>query len=158
MSEQFSLLDWKPPAEVVPFPSHRSHGATAMVARAIADMETAKRTGRLNSLRAQTRKRMEPIFGTDTAERAADDLVRMVRIHMAYCGNLGRPSHKQIKSEAVILSLSGQRIGPSQHGYGGGEAGASGQGTTFLAGVWGEQPHNNPSEYDAARAREGGAA
>lgn len=155
MSEQLSLLDWKPPAEVLPFPSHRSHGATAMVARAIADMETAKRTGRLNSLRAQTRKRMEPIFGTETAERAADDLVRMVRIHLAYCGNLNRPSHKQVKSEAVISSLPRQRIEPFPHGDGGGEAGALGQGTKSLAGLGGA---HESLEYDAARAREGGAA
>lgn len=35
------------------------------------------------------------------------------------------------------------------------EAVAVGQGTKFLAGVWGEQPHEESSEQDAARARAG---
>lgn len=151
MSEQFSLLDWKQPAEVVPFPSHRSHGATAMVARAIVGMETPKRTGRLNSLRAQTRKRMEPIFGSEQADMLADDLVRMVKIHLAYCEISNRSSHKQKKTEAVIFSLTGQRIEAFPHGNSAGEAGALGQGTKFLAGVGGA--HEEASEYDAARAR-----
>lgn len=82
--DQLDLFDWKPPAEIVPFPLHRSHGATAGAAKAIIDMEKPARTGRLNSIRAQTRKRMEPIFGKERAEKIADDLVSRIRIQIIY--------------------------------------------------------------------------
>lgn len=153
MSEQLFLLDWKAPINVLPFPLHRSHGATAGVAKEIVLLDTAKRTGRLNSLRAQTRKRLAPVVGQEQADRIADDLVRMVRVQIAYRqGSILLPQ-KQITPQAVILSLRGERIETLPHGDGAGEAGALGQGTKFLVGVG--EAH---VEYDAARTREGGAA
>jgi hypothetical protein len=153
MSEQMSLLDWKPPAEVVPFPFHRSHGATIAVARSIVNLETAKRSGRLNSLRAQTRKQLEPLVGLDAADRAADDLIRVIKIGFGYCGHL--PLQKQRTSATVISLLTGERSQMLPHGEGAGAAGALGQGAKLLAGLGGA--HETP-EYDAARASEGGAA
>lgn len=155
MSEQLSLLDWRQPAEILPFPFHRSHGLTAHVARAIAHVETAKRTGRLNSIRAQTRKRMEPVFGADMADKIADDLVRMVRIQLAYQEPSSTPIHKQIKKETMIVSLPDRRKALMPYGNGGGAAAAMGQGAKLLAGLGGA---HEALEYDAARTRDGGAA
>ncbi|ANL55088.1 hypothetical protein AMC82_CH03930 [Rhizobium phaseoli] len=62
---------------------------------------------------------------------------------------------KQYRPSAVILSLTGDRIESIPNSDGAGEAGALGQGTKFLAGLGGA--HETP-EYDAAHAREGGAA
>ncbi|TKV76741.1 hypothetical protein D0C28_14330 [Rhizobium sp. AU243] len=154
MSEQLSLLDWYPPAEILPFPFHRSHGATIAVARSIVNIETAKRSGKLNSIRSQTRKRLEPLIGFDQADKAADDLIRAIKVGFAYCENTA--SHKQkSQSETVISFSTKQPAKTDQHGNGAGEASALGQGTKFLAGLGGA--HELP-EYDAARAREGGAA
>lgn len=83
-NNQLDLFDWKPPAEVVPFPMARSHGLTAGAAKAIIDLEKPARTGRLNSIRAQTRKRLEPLFGKDRADRMADDLVRGIKLQITY--------------------------------------------------------------------------
>ncbi|WP_139790609.1 hypothetical protein [Rhizobium rhizosphaerae] len=153
MSEQLSLLDWRPPAEVVPFPFHRSHGATIAVSRSIVDLETAKRSGRLNSLRAQTRKRLEPLIGFDAADKAADDLIRGIKIGFAYCES---PHLRKQRTPGRVISLStGEPIESVPHGYGAGKAGALGQGAKLLAGLGGA--HETP-EYDAARAREEGAA
>ncbi|MDP9572680.1 UNVERIFIED_ORG: hypothetical protein J2W66_003173 [Agrobacterium larrymoorei] len=153
MSEQLSLLDW-PPAEVLPFPFHRSHGATIAVARSIVNIETAKRSGKLNSIRAQTRKRLEPLIGVEQADKAADDLIRAIKVGFAYCENA--TLHKQKSQSETVISLSTrQPLKAVQHGDGAGEASALGQGTKFLAGLGGA--HERP-EYDAARAREGGAA
>lgn len=151
MSEQLSLLDWYPPAEVLPFPFHRSHGATIAVARSIVNIETAKRSGKLNSIRSQTRKRLEPFIGIDRADKAADDLIRAIKVGFAYCES---PTfHKQKShSETVISFATKQPIKATPHGDGAGEASALGQGTKFLAGLGGA--HERP-EYDAARAREG---
>jgi hypothetical protein len=85
MSEiQLDLLSWRPPAEIIAFPAHRSHGCTASIAKTIIDLDKPARSGKLNSLRAQTRKRLEPLFGKDRAERMADDLVRQVRLQIQY--------------------------------------------------------------------------
>ncbi|CAN7509508.1 hypothetical protein [Pararhizobium sp. LjRoot238] len=85
MSEtQLDLFDWRPPAEILPFPLNRSHGATAGTAKAIIDLEKPARTGRLNSIRAQTRKRYEPLFGKERAERIADDLLRQIKVQITY--------------------------------------------------------------------------
>lgn len=149
MSEQLSLLEWKASAVIVPFPLHRSHGATAGVARSMVNLETPKRTGRLNSLRSQTRKRLESLIGADRAEQAADDLIRMIRIQFAYCENTRLQKQEQVG--AVIYSLTGRKLPPSQYGYSGGEANASVPRPEALA-----RPEG--TEYDAARAREGGAA
>lgn len=135
MSEQLSLLEWKAPAAILPFPLHRSHGATACVARSMVSLETPKRTGRLNSLRSQTRKRLESLIGADRAEQAADDLIRMIRIQFAYCENTRL--QKQEQAGAVIYSLMWQKLLPPQYGNGAGEACALGQGTKFLAGLGG---------------------
>lgn len=152
MTEQLSLLEWRLPAEIVPFPLHRSHGATIAYARSIVAMEIPKRSGKLNSLRAQTRKRLEPFIGPDAADAAADDLIRVIKVGFAYCdSSLPKP----LKKPAVILSLTGQRIQSCPHSAGAGAAGALGQGTKFLAGLGGA--HESP-EYVAAHAREGGAA
>lgn len=153
MAEQLSLLDWRAPAEILPFPLHRSHGATIAYARSIVNLETAKRSGRLNSLRAQTRKHLEPLVGFEEADAAADELVRAIKVGFAYCEN--SPSSKPPKAPAVILSLSGQRIQNHPHGNGVGVAGALGRGTKFLAGLGGAHER---TEYDAARAHEGGVA
>jgi hypothetical protein len=153
MSEQLSLLDWRRPAEVVPFPFHRSHGATIAVARSIVNLETAKRSGRLNSLRAQTRKRLEPLIGFDAADKAADDLVRKIKIGFEYCERSSFP--KQVPFSAEIFALTGDRIEILPYGNGAGKAGALGQGAKLLAGLGGAHER---TEYDAARAREGGAA
>lgn len=154
MSEQLSLLDWYPPAKVLPFPFHRSHGATIAVARSIVSIETAKRSGKLNSIRSQTRKRLEPLIGIDRAEKAADDLIRAIKVGFAYCET---PTfQKQMsQSETVISFSTTQPLATDRNGNGAGEASALGQGTKFLAGLGGA--HEKP-EYDAARAREGGAA
>jgi len=151
MSEQLSLLDWYPPAEVLPFPFHRSHGATIAVARSIVNIETAKRSGKLNSIRSQTRKRLEPFIGIDRADKAADDLIRAIKVGFAYCES---PTfHKQkSQSETVISFSTRQPLKAVQYDNGAGEASALGQGTKFLAGLGGA--HEKP-EYDAARAREG---
>lgn len=122
MFEQLSLLDWKPSAEVLPFPFHRSHGATVAVARLIKDLDTPKRSGRLNGIRAATRKRLEPIVGEDRADKAADDLVRMIKVAFAYCDNSHAP--KQKKAGTVIFIEAVDRTGPFQHSNGGGEADA----------------------------------
>lgn len=153
MTEQLSLLDWRPPAEIVPFPLHRSHGATITFARSIVDLETSKRSGKLNSLRAQTRKRLEPFIGQDAADAAADDLIRVIKVGFSYCEKSSLP--KPSGQTAVILSLSGQRLENSPHGDSAGAAGALGQGTKFLAGLGGA---HETAEYDAARAYDGGAA
>lgn len=151
MSEQLSLLDWKPPAEILPFPLHRSHGATAGVARSIVLLDIPKRTGRLNTMRSQVRKRLAPLVGGDRADAAADSYVRMVRVHFGY-----PPLLKPRKSGAVILSMTGQRLESSDQGDCGGEAGAlRGQGGHPLGGAWGRSPRSEPSEYDAARACDG---
>lgn len=149
MTEQLSLLDWRPPAEILPFPSHRSHGMTVCVARNIMNLETAKRTGRLNSLRAQTRKRMEPLFGDERADKIADDLLRMIRIQIAY-QNLRIPLPKQIETSVVIFSSNVPRALNNPHGYGGGEAIACVPRPQALVA--------EGSEQEAARVREGGAA
>lgn len=142
MAEQLSLLDWRCPAEILPFPSHRSHGATAGVARAIMDLETAKRTGKLNSIRAQTRKRMEPLFGAEQAEKIADNLVRAIRLQIMYREVSRTSVHpEQTQGEAMIFTLTGQPLKT-----GAGKAGALGRGTKFLVGVG--EAH---VEYDAAR-------
>ena len=142
MDEQLSLLDWKPPAEIVAFPLHRAHGATAGVARAIMDLETAKRTGRLNSIRAQTRKRMEPLFGAERAEKIADDLVKAIRLQIMYRELSRASAHpEQTQGEAMVFTLTGQPLET-----GAGKAGALGRGTKFLVGVG--EAH---VEYDAAR-------
>ncbi|MCQ1778249.1 hypothetical protein NOJ05_13660 [Neorhizobium galegae] len=152
MSDQLSLLDWRPPAEVLPFPSHRSHGATIAVARSIVNLETAKRSGRLNSLRAQTRKRLEPFLGFDDADKAADDLIRAIKVGFAYCEN--SPLHKQKNTSSTVISFQTREpLETSPYRKGAGIAGALGQGTKFLVGVG--EAH---IEYDAAHAREGGAA
>lgn len=151
MAEQLSLLDWKPPAEVLPFPLHRSHGATIAVARSMVNLETAKRSGQLNSIRAQTRKRLEPFIGLGRADQAADDLIRMIKIGFAYCGS--SLPHKQESNSTVIFLETVKQTTATQHGDGGGEADASGRGTKFLVGVG--EAH---VEYDAARGRDGGAA
>ena len=155
MSEQLSLLDWRPPAEVLPFPLHRSHGATIAVARSIVNLETAKRSGRLNSIRAQTRKRLEPFIGPDRADKAADDLVRVIKIGFAYCES--PRSHKQEPDSTVISLPVVRRLQTPPHGDGAGEASAMGQGAKLLAGVGGA---HGTTEYDAARApaREGSSA
>jgi hypothetical protein len=119
MTEQLSLLDWRPPAEILPFPLHRSHGATITYARSIVNLDTPKRSGKLNSLRAQTRKRLEPFIGPDAADVAADDLIRVIKVGFAYCHS---SLPKLLNKPAVILSLSGQRIENLPHGYGGGAA------------------------------------
>ncbi|MET3775033.1 hypothetical protein ABID20_000576 [Rhizobium alvei] len=151
MSEQLSLLDWRPPAEILPFPLHRSHGATAGVARSIVSLDVPKRTGRLNTLRSQIRKRLTPLVGTDRADEAADEYLRMIRAHFNY-----PPLRKQRKTAAVILSMKGQRLENLERGGCGGEADAErGQGGHPLGGVWGRSPHPEPSEYDAARVRDG---
>lgn len=154
MSEQLSLLDWRPPAEVLPFPLHRSHGATIAVARSIVNMETAKRSGRLNSIRAQTRKRLEPLIGAERADQVADDLVRVIKIGFAYCES---PFiHKQEPASTVISLPTVQHPKTKQHADSAGEASATGQGAKLLAGLGGA---HESTEYDAARApaREGGA-
>jgi hypothetical protein len=154
MSEQLSLLDWYPPAKVLPFPFHRSHGSTIAVARSIVNIETAKRSGRLNSIRAQTRKRLEPLVGFEEADKVADDLIRAIKVGFAYCEKT--TIHKQKRQTEAVVYLSTKRpSGPYQHGEGAGEASALGQGTKFLAGLG--RAHEE-TEYDAARAREGGAA
>ena len=155
MSEQLSLLDWRPPADILPFPLHRSHGLTACAARALADVDTPKRTGRLNSLRAQTRRRLEPLIGADAAEDAADAYVRMIRIHFAYCERRPFSSPKPIDPRGQIISLQSRKDSTKQYGGGAGAAGALGRGAKLLAGLGGA--HETP-EYDAAHAREGGAA
>lgn len=149
MSEQMSLLEWNRPADIVAFPFHRSHGASIVVSRSIVFMETAKRSGKLNSLRAQTRKRLEPLVGLDAADKAADDLIRSIKIGFAYFES--SPPQKQIQAPAVILSLTGKRVETSQHGYGAGEASACVPRPQALA-----RPEG--TEYDAARARESGGA
>jgi hypothetical protein len=147
MTEQLSLLDWRLPAEILPFPLHRSHGATIAYARTIYDLDTPKRSGKLNSLRAQTRKRFEPLIGPDAAEAAADDLIRVIKVGFAYCdSSIPKPS----KVPAVILSLTGQRIESSPHGYGGGKAIACVPRPQALVA--------EGSEQESARVREGGAA
>ncbi|GLR54347.1 hypothetical protein KYK30_32040 [Shinella yambaruensis] len=155
MYEQLSLLDWRLPAEILPFPLHRSHGATIAVARSIVNLETAKRSGRLNSIRAQTRKRLEPLIGLDRADKAADDLVRMIKIGFAYCESPFL--HKQEPASTVISLLTVKQILSDPHGDGAGEASALGQGAKLLAGLGGA---HESTEYDVARAptREGGAA
>ena len=154
MSEQLSLLDWRPPAEILPFPLHRSHGATIAVARSIVNLETAKRSGRLNSLRAQTRKRLEPLIGLERADKAADDLVRMIKIAFVYC-ETSLP-HKQKQVSTVISLPTAKQIEPNPHDDGGRVANALGQGAKLLAGLGGA---HESTEYDAAcaPAREGGA-
>jgi hypothetical protein len=144
MSEQLSLLDWRPPAEIVPFPAHRSHGCTVGAARAMARLETAKRTGKMNSLRAQTRKRLEPFVGADRAEQLADDLVRMIKVQSSYL-----PLPKQIQSGQSISSPKVGHILQFPHGDGGGAAIALGQGAKLLAGVGSA---HGTSEQEVARA------
>lgn len=146
MSEQLSLLDWKPPAEVLPFPLHRSHGSTIAVARSIVSLETSKRSGKLNSIRAQTRKRLEPLIGLDCADKAANDLIRMIKIGFAYCEP---PSSCRQKSSATVISLlSEKQMRPGRLVNSADEGGASGQGAKLLAGVGGA---HDSTEYDAAR-------
>jgi hypothetical protein len=118
-------------------------------------LETAKRTGRMNSLRAQTRKRLAPIIGQEEADALADDLLRMVRIQIAFRQMSSISLQKQNKASASIFSLTGEPLQAFPHGEGAGEACALGQGAKLLAGLGGA--HETP-EYDAARAREGGAA
>ena len=150
MSEQLSLLEWRPPAEILAFPSHRSHGATIAVARSIVNLETSKRSGRLNSLRAQTRKRLEPLLGFDAADIAADNLIRAIKVGFAYCEN--SPLHKQKNTTSTVISfVTGDRVETYPHGYGAGEASACVPRPQALA-----RPEG--TEYDAARAREEGAA
>lgn len=152
MAEQLSLLEWRPPAEIVSFPLHRAHGATAGAARAIMDLETAKRTGKLNSIRAQTRKRMETLFGAERAEKIADDLVKAIRLQIMYREVSRTSVHpERTQGEAMIFTLTGQPLESIQQDTGASKAGALGQGTKFLAGVG--RAH---VEYDAAR--EGGLA
>jgi hypothetical protein len=108
---------------------------------------------RLNALRSQVRKRLTAFVGADRAEEAADVYVRMVRIHFDY-----HPLPKQIESTALISSLTGQRIEAAPHRDSGGAAGASVPRPKALGGVWGRSPHEEPTEYDAAHAREEGDA
>ena len=151
MSEQLSLLDWRPPAEILPFPLHRSHGATAGVARSIVLLDIPKRTGRLNTIRSQTRKRLAPFIGEDRADEAADAYVRMVRVHFDY-----PPLHKPRKAGAMILSMAGQCLESFEQGDCGGVADAKGgRGDHPLGGVWGRSPRSELSEYDTARVRDG---
>ncbi|MEY9377562.1 hypothetical protein [Rhizobium leguminosarum] len=150
MSDQLSLLDWKSSAEVLPFPFHRSHGATAGVAKAVMRLDGPKRTGRLNSLRAQIRKRMEPLIGADRANTIADDLLRMIRIQIAYHEDLNPPVPKQSSAGALVFSLT-VRHGKAVHVVG--EAEGLGQGAKPLAGLGGAHER---VEFDAAREREGG--
>lgn len=154
MSEQMSLLEWNRPADVLAFPFHRSHGATIAVSRSIVHMETAKRSGKLNSLRAQTRKRLEPLLGFDEADKAADDLIRAIKVGFAYFEN--SPPHKQIQASAVILSLTDRNTETPQHSNSDGEANACDPSPQGLV-RYGRIAHER-TEYDAARARDGGAA
>jgi hypothetical protein len=62
---------------------------------------------------------------------------------------------KEYRSPAVILPLPGRRLPISQHGGGEGVAGALGRGTKFLVGLG--EAHER-TQYDAARAHEGGVA
>lgn len=82
--EQLDLLSWKPPAEIIPFPLHRSHGATAGTAKNIIDLDKPARTGKLNSIRAQTRKRMTALFGSDIAEKMANALINRIKLQITY--------------------------------------------------------------------------
>jgi cytochrome c553 len=85
--DQLDLLSWKRPrgpAEIVPFPLHRSHGATAGIARQIVDMRRPDRTGKLNRLRNSTRKELEPLVGKETAAILSDRYVKTIRAHFAY--------------------------------------------------------------------------
>lgn len=155
MSEQLSLLDWRPPAELLPYPSHRSHGATAGVAKVIMDLDKPKRTGRLNSLRAQTRKRMEPLFGAERADKIADDLITVIRAQIAH-REAAPLLPKQFKTGAVIVSLTLPHSSTCPHGNSDGEANASVPRAVPLVGLG--EAHEERSEYDAARACEGDAA
>lgn len=87
MSTQLDLLSWVPsrgPAEIVAFPLHRSHGATAGVARQIVDMRRPDRTAKLNRLRNSTRKQLEPLVGKEEAAILADRYLKVVRAHFSY--------------------------------------------------------------------------
>jgi hypothetical protein len=57
---------------------------TAGTAKAIIDLDKPSRTGKLNSIRSQTRKAMTPLFGKERAEAIADDLVRCIRAQISY--------------------------------------------------------------------------
>lgn len=85
--DQLDLLTWTPPrgpAVILAFPLHRSHGATAGIARAIVDLRRPDRTGKLNKLRNSTRKQLEPLIGKDEADAAADRYIRTIRAHFSY--------------------------------------------------------------------------
>ncbi|NTJ63517.1 hypothetical protein G6M50_38205 [Agrobacterium rhizogenes] len=82
--KQLDLLDWRAPAEVIPFPMARSHGLTAGIAKQIMHLDKPTRTGKLNSIRARTRKQMEPLFGAVRAEKIADDLVTRIKIQIRF--------------------------------------------------------------------------
>lgn len=86
-SEQMDLFDWKPhrrPAEIIPFPYHRSPGATASFARKIVDIKRPKRTGILNRLRNRTLKELQPVVGTERAEFAVEAYISAIRRQFFY--------------------------------------------------------------------------
>lgn len=89
-SDQLDLLSWTPPtpprgpAEIVAFPLHRSHGATAGVARQIVDLRRPDRTGKLNTLRNRTRKHLEPLVGKERAAVLTERYLKTVRAHFSY--------------------------------------------------------------------------
>ena len=87
MPDQLDLLSWTPPrgpAEIIPFPLHRSHGATAGIARQIVDLRRPDRTGKLNTLRNRMKKQLETLVGKEEAAILSDRYVKTIRAHFAY--------------------------------------------------------------------------
>ncbi|MBX5175313.1 hypothetical protein HJB77_03250 [Rhizobium lentis] len=149
---QLDLFDFNQQrAQIHAFPAARGVSFAHSIAQRLDDLDFAdgKKLWQAvcRDLRNGLRKQG---LATDAIKTSIDELAGQV--HEAL-----RLLHlqKQYRPAAVILSMTGQRISALPHGDSAGEAGALGQGTKFLAGLGGA--HEKP-EYDAAHAREGGAA
>ena len=151
MTQLDLLLDYKPKARLFSFPeSCRVTMAHATAQELVElDFESAKKRWQLVSRQFGKRLRSEGV-STGLVNAAINDLAEEVHRSIDRLNLL-----KQYRSPAVILSLQGHRLPTPPHGDGDGNAGAVGQGTTSLVGLG--EAHDR-TEYDAARARDGGAA
>ncbi|APO67245.1 hypothetical protein IE4872_CH01603 [Rhizobium gallicum] len=141
-----------PSAEVIQFPETSRFSFARAIALDLSRLDFDAGKKHWQNVCRDLRKRLR-------SDGVSTDAVRIMIKELAddVHHQLRDPSlQKQMTGEpTVILSMKGETIATLRRGDGAGEAGVLGQGTKFLAGLGGA--HETP-EYDAAHAREGGAA
>lgn len=151
MSQLDLFSDHKPKARLYQFPSSHCVTEAHAIASRLDDLDYQSGKAMWDSICRDRRNglRREGLRNPEI-KLAIDELAELVHVELR---NIR--IQKQYRPPAVILSLRGALIHPVPHGEGAGAAGALGQGTKSLAGLGGA---HEQTEYDVARARDGGAA